>query len=221
MSALVSLLRPFPLALGGRLEGLPTQIRRVWVEGMVLVAFCGTILATNYALTALPNVKLFDLMVFLAGYTLGFRRGAAVATLSWVVYGTFNPWGPTTAPLLISVITSEMVYVLAGAFFRRWLPPEKLPTLPGLHTLALGGVAMASTLTYDAATNIYTGISWAQFAGSPDYGRWIMTALFNPGALWFSGVHVGSNVMFFSVLTPVLVKAVGKVRRPSNGKSQA
>ncbi len=186
--------------------------RRLWVEGSALLAFCVAILATNYALTALPNVKLFDLMVFVCGYTLGFRRAAIVAVASWTVYGAFNPWGATTASLLTTVAFSETAYALAGAAFHRLFPPRRLRTLPGLHSLALCALALASTLLYDVAANLYTGISWAQFAGSSDYARWIMIALFNPGALWFSAMHVGSNVVFFSTLAPVLIKGVEKAR---------
>ena len=45
-------------------------------------------------------------------------------------------------------------------------------------------------------TNIYTGIVWAQMTGGFEYKRWILTALFNPGALLFGAYHVGSNVVF-------------------------
>ncbi|MBI4298830.1 MAG: hypothetical protein HY666_03630 [Chloroflexi bacterium] len=213
MAFYTSVSRQVPWVMAGRGEGVHSWIRRVWVEGLVLLAFCGAILATNYALTSLPNVKIFDLMVFVAGYTLGFRRGAAVAAGAWLVYGTFNPWGATSPALLVTVILSELVYALAGAFFRRLIAPDKLPLRPGLHTIALVAVAVASTLAYDISTNIYTGISWAQFARSSDYGRWIVIAIFNPGALWFSGVHVGSNILFFSLLAPLLVRVIVKARR--------
>ena len=49
---------------------------RLLVEAGAILAFVAAILATNIALTSFPNVKLFDLMVFLAGYALGLRRGS-------------------------------------------------------------------------------------------------------------------------------------------------
>jgi len=49
-------------------------------------AFVLAILATNYAFAGLPNVKLFDLLVFVAGYTLGLRRGLIVAGGAMLLY---------------------------------------------------------------------------------------------------------------------------------------
>lgn len=186
--------------------------RWLWIEVALPLAFCGIILGTNYVLTAFPNVKLFDLMVFVAGYALGFRRGATVATASWLVYGTFNPWGATTLPLLMAVTFSEILYAIAGALFRRMQPMERLSPLPGRHSLLLAAVALTSTVSYDVVTNLYTGVSWAQFAGSSDYGRWVLIALFNPGALWFSAMHIGGNVVSFSLLAPALIKATKKAK---------
>ena len=189
----------------GRLVG-----RRTWIEGAVLLGFIGAILTTNYALTALPNVKLLDLMVFVAGYTLGFRRGVLVASGSWLIYGTLNPWGAAGPLLLVILMASEMVYALAGSGLRRLVPPRQLRSLPGRRSLLFAAVAVVCTLTYDAVTNVYTGLTWAQIAGGSEYMRWVLVALFNPGALLFSAMHVGSNVVFFSLLGPALIKGVEK-----------
>lgn len=188
------------------------QLWRWGRELSAILAFMALILATNYALTALPNVKLFDLLVFVAGYTLGLRRGAAIAILSWMIYGTFNPYGPASLPLLATLMASETVYALAGALVRRVLPPERVRGLPGPRRLIFAAVALACTVVYDVATNLFTGFAWAQMAGSSEYLRWILVALFNPGALLFAAMHTGSNVAFFSLLGPALIKTVQKVR---------
>ena len=179
------------------------------------MAFILAILASNYALTSMPNVKLFDLLVFAAGYTLGFRRGATVAAGVWLVYGNFNPWGPTTGPLLLTLMTAETVYALAGALARRVLPPQKVRLGLGWATLLFGAAALVTTVTYDVAANIYTGIAWADFAGSDDVGRWVRVALTNPGAMYFYFVHAGSNLAFFTMLGPGVVKAAGWARESS------
>ena len=70
-------------------------------------AFVGLILASNYALAALPNVKLFDLLVFVGGYALGLRRGITVAAVAWLIYGNVNPWGVAHPQLLVVLIASE------------------------------------------------------------------------------------------------------------------
>jgi hypothetical protein len=176
-------------------------------EALAPLAFVLGILATNYALAFIPNVKLFDLLVFVAGYTLGLRRGATVAVAAWLVYGNFNPWGPTTGPLLLTVTTSETAYALAGAGARWLLPPSRVRLGPGWATLLFGAAALVATALYDVAANVYTGVAWAGLSGGGDVARWIWVALTNPGALFFYFMHIGSNVAFFATLGPGLVKA--------------
>lgn len=187
------------------------DVPRALADAAAILAFVAAILATNYALASFPNVKLFDLMVFLAGYTLGFRRGAAVAVAAWLVYGNFNPYGPTTAPLLATVMVAETVYAVAGAFVRRMVAPGSVRLLPSRSALVFAIAAVVSTLAYDLAANVYTGISWAMFAGSADYSRWIVTALFNPGALFFAAAHLSSNALFFAAFAPLLIKGAEKI----------
>ena len=74
--------------------------------------------------------------------------------------------------------------------------------------LLFAAAAIVCTLTYDALTNVYTGVFWARMVGGTEYGRWVMIALFNPGALLFSAMHVGSNIFFFALFGPVFVKGV-------------
>ena len=182
-------------------------------ELVVPTAFILAILASNFALASQPNVKLFDLMVFVAGFTLGFRRGMVVAAGAWLVYGTFNPWGAAGPLLLATMMMSEAAYALAGAGLGRLVSPQRLSILPGRWSLLFAAAALVSTLAYDALTNVYTGIVWAQAAGAFEYKRWILIALFNPGALLFSAYHVGSNVLFFALLGPMLVKGVDRARK--------
>ena len=186
---------------------------RVLVDAGTILAFVAAIFATNYALTGFPNVKLFDLLVFVAGYTLGFRRGAAVAALAWVAYGTLNPWGPTTGPLLVTVMTAEIVYAGAGAVLRMFVDPSDLRVAPGWRNVGIGAVAVLCTLVYDGITNAYTGIAWAQMAGSADYGRWLAVALFNPGALFFTAAHISSNLLFFGAFAPLLIRGAARLKR--------
>jgi hypothetical protein len=191
---------------------------RVLVDAGAILAFVTAILATNYALTGFPNVKLFDLLVFVAGYSLGLRRGAAVAALAWVAYGTLNPWGPTTGPLLVTVMTAEIVYAGAGAVLRRFVDPSDLRVVPGWKSLGIGAVAVLCTLVYDTITNVYTGFAWAQMAGSANYGRWLALALFNPGALFFTAAHVSSNLLFFGAFAPLLIRGATWLKMDREGR---
>ena len=202
--------------------GASYRARRQWVgipaqalgrELVLPAAFILAILVSNFALASQPNVKLFDLLVFAAGFTLGFRRGALVAVGAWLVYGTFNPWGAAGPLLLATLMMSECLYAIAGAGMRLLVSPRQLSVLPGRWSLLLAAAALVATLAYDVVTNVYTGIVWAQMTGAFEYKRWVLTALFNPGALLFSAYHVGSNVVFFALLGPALIRGAGRAKQ--------
>jgi hypothetical protein len=201
------------IATGGDRIGLrkPAGLlaREVVAPGM----FVALVLASNFALADLPNVKLFDLLVFVAGYTLGFRRGVTVAAMAWVLYDTANPWGPASPMLLLTKIAGETVYAIAGAGLRRFVLPDRVKLGPGSLSLVLIGTAFATTLTYDLVTNIYTGFIWAGIAGGTEYTRWLGIALFGQGAVLFMVMHVGSNLVLFPVFGPLLMKGADRTKR--------
>lgn len=192
-----------------RIASLPKWL----TQGAAMAGFLAAILVSNYALQGFPNVKLFDLLVFLAGYSLGFRKGAIVAAAAWLVYGTFNPFGPS-GPMLLGVeMASEMAYALAGALARRLVEPGKVRLLPSKASVFFAVTAVASTLAYDVGTNLYTGYSWATLTGSTEYGRWIWVSLTNPGALYFMAAHLSSNVVFFAAAAPLGIVAARRLGR--------
>ena len=181
-------------------------------EALVPAAVVVAILLSNYAMAGLPNVKLFDLLVFVAGYTLGFRRGATVAVAAWLVYGQLNPWGPTHAALLLTVMGSEVAYAAAGALAHRWLKPADVRLRPSVGMVVLVVAAVVSTLLYDVAVNVYTGYHWGAIAGAGEYARWIGIAVVGPGAVLFMVLHVGSNAVLFPVFGPLFIKAAQQAK---------
>jgi hypothetical protein len=189
-----------------------TRLPNHAIDTLILVTFIAAILGTNHALSSLPNIKLFDLFVFVAAYSLGVKRGAAIAASAWIIYGSFNPYGVTTPTLLISVITAEFIYVTAAVVARQILPPNEVNMTSTKTLIVLFACAVLGTLLYDISTNIYTGWAWSQASASSDYGRWIRLALFNPGAIAFSISHIASNIIFFVTLAPLLIKGVQKLR---------
>ena len=173
---------------------------------VLTIGFVLIILATNHVMANLPNVKLFDLLVLSSGYVLGFRRGMLVAASAWIVYGTFNPWGAADPLLLTVLMCSETIYAFAGSMLRSLLKPCELNFTGSRQIVLLIFIAFTSTVFYDMVTNIYTGLAWAGLAGSSEYWYWLRMALFNPGALLFSMVHVSSNIFLFVTLGPIVIK---------------
>ena len=169
------------------------------------LVFITAILSSNYAMSGVPNIKLFDLLVFSAGYVLGFRRGVVVAASAWLLYGTFNPWGSADSLLLTVLMASETVYAFLGFCFRGLVSRRDLRLFNIRQTKILISFAILATFSYDLFTNTYTGIVWANMSGG-SYWFWIKIALFNPGALLFSLVHVAGNVIMFSIMGPLIIK---------------
>lgn len=152
-------------------------------------------IATNYALTGLPNVNLMDLIVFLAGYSIGLLDGVAVALLSWLVYGTLNPYGfvPT---IWIATSLSECLFALAGWSVRRIAIDLSQETQRVL--LALAG--FGATAAYDLLTN-------AVFAWT--FGLSLKAALV--AGIPFSLIHMLTNTASFSLLSPLGYAAIKRL----------
>ncbi|MEX2430327.1 MAG: hypothetical protein WD645_00230 [Dehalococcoidia bacterium] len=181
-------------------------------EVLAPVAFILAAVISSYALSGLPNVKLLDLLVFVAAYSLGLRRGMTVAVGTWLVYATFNPWGPTHLLLMSTQLVAATGYVAAGVAMRRLLPPSRMRLRPSRATPLFIAAALVSTLLFDVLTNLYTGYHWGVIAGGSDYGRWVWTAVTNPGALFFMAVHASSNAMLFPVFGPLLIKGAERAK---------
>ena len=106
--------------------------------------------------------------------------------------------GGAASPLLLATLMmSECIYALAGAGVRRLVSPGQLSFVPGRWNLILAAAALVTTPGLRRRDQRLHGIVWAQMTGAFEYKRWIMIALFNPGALLFAAYHAGSNILFF------------------------
>ncbi len=152
----------------------------------VITIYTAAILSTNYLLIAFPNVKLFDFLVFTASSVHGLSVGVAVAVTTWLVYGTLNPWGAAPPPLLITLIASEMVFVLLALVARRIHCSGHVD-----KCLVWGVLGALGGFLYDFVTNVYVGVFF--------YNN-VLAALIL--GIPFTVAHVLSNLLFFSLLGP-------------------
>ncbi len=97
----------------------PNVFDRTSTKATLVAVFAALALATNYALIALPNIKLMDALVFIAAFLFGLRLGIGVAALTWLVYGFVNPYGQADFVLLSFLIAGECFYAVAGATLSR------------------------------------------------------------------------------------------------------
>jgi hypothetical protein len=179
------------------------RIRGASRNAALIAVFTALVLATDYAMVPLVNVKLMDTLVFVAALAFGFRVGASVAGLSWLVYGTFSPWGASSGPWIVLLMLSEMIYAalgLAAARFsgwKSWRAVEK--------SAAFGFLGFFGALAYD----LNTIVTPALLSGIP-----LVTSVFSlVPAVPFMAAHEVSDFVFFSTVGPVLYATVVRVAR--------
>jgi len=149
--------------------------------------FAGVAAAAGYMLMFIPNIEAVTLVLFVAGYKLGIKRGILAAIIAAFLYFGLNPQGGLFPPLLTAQIIGVSAAPVLGALFRL------LKSLV-LRLLSLPILAIIATVWYDLLTNLayplsiglnYKGILITLSAGIP-----------------FSLVHNISNVIIFSVFIP-------------------
>jgi len=166
----------------------------------VIATFSALNVATNYALTSFPNIKLFDTLVFISALLFGLDVGLAVAVLSWLVYGSVNPWGAASLYFIAFLAASETVYAFLG-----WSARRVRFNGSAERSLTFGLMGIVGALIYDLNT-IATPLVVA--------GYQITTAflyLFNPATLLFMAAHEVSDFVFFSTVAPILMVAIRRL----------
>ena len=173
-----------------------------------MALFSALAVTSDYAMIAFPQVKLMDSIVFLAGYFYGLYAGLDVATITWLVYGTINPLGPAGFPLIVILITGEMIYGVAGASFRRMSQKNGNQSMdaslrPSGRNLTLGVIGASCALLYDLWTNAASGL--IIYGSFQEAVRWIIVGI--PFAI----IHEVANFIFFSTLVPIMIVIIGKI----------
>ena len=165
----------------------------------VMTAAC---VSTNYLLIGITNVKFMDLIVFASGFIFGSFVGASVGLLTWLVYGTLNPYG-FSLPILAATCTGESLYGIVGGFLgRRTVQDsyEKNRSSILYINAKFAVIGFLLTFIYDLFTNIVSGF----VAGIP-----ITVALIS--GIPFAIAHEFSNTAFFFIGAPPLISAMGRL----------
>ncbi len=148
----------------------------------------------NYALSAIPNVELSSVMVFLSGFLFGPLIGILVGLIAMTIYQLMNPWGAFIPPIGLAVIGCTMFIGFVGGIlgrnFQLSATKEEIPLRWHLWP-ALFGVMI--TFFYDMVTNLAYCITFgvpfviAFITGSP-----------------FMVLHTVTNCILFGLLTPTI-----------------
>jgi uncharacterized membrane protein len=210
----------------------PNVFDRTSTKATLVAVFAALSLATNYALIALPNIKLMDALVFIAAFLFGLRLGIGVAASTWIVYGFVNPYGQADFILLSFLIAGECFYAAAGAALSRTfvtrdlLKERRVQSRPSpvFAYSKLGFVfrfrllvqRVRSVFAYSKLGLVFALVGFqATFAYDllTNFGSWIFKTnspyqAFVIGIITgapFAVLHEVSNIVFFGTVAPVVI----------------
>ena len=164
------------------------RARRIAAAGL----FAALALAITYPLAGIPNIKFFELCLFIAGAFLSYWGGITVPLVAGTIYILFNPNGPQTVLLVgLAQISGFILFGLSGSFFGKSILANKNRVVGMTFSAAIGVVL---TFIYDVLTNAAFGLTI--------------------GAVWptiisgigFSVVHIAFNGLVFGLAEPLIVK---------------
>lgn len=139
----------------------------------------------GYVFAPVPNVELVIPTIFLSGVLLGRREGGVVGFFVFLIFGFFNPYGPSPPPLLLAQILGGIVVGVFGGI----VPKNKL-------SFFISGFFL--TLLYDILTNLS---GYILFPGGKTFLAYIIAGMS------FSLIHIVSNTLIFGVVVyPVYLK---------------
>lgn len=165
------------------------------------LALMGILIALAIALKlpilSIPNVEFLTFVIFSSGFLLGAIEGALAGVIAMSIYTTLiTPYGLPPLPIACAQIFSMGLIGFAGGLARRLgaaIRDSGQSSRPLSLVLIVGGFGLVLTLVYDLLTNLAVAFVMGQFLP-------VMLA-----AIPFALLHILSNVVIFSVLSPVLL----------------
>ncbi len=163
----------------------------------VVSAFTALAVASDFALTDLPNVKLVDPIVFSAAFVFGLETGVYVGAISEVIWGTLSPYG-FGGYIIPFLVVGEVVYALAGwAAAKIWREESSRLSARNLY---LGAVLALCAFLWDLETN----------AGSAVVAFWPSltlqkVAVTEAVGLPFMLAHEVSDLVTGALLAPLII----------------
>lgn len=176
---------------------LSVPVARPSLRAGIIAVLTAACIASNYLLIGVVNVKFMDLIVFTGGFTFGPLTGASVGVLTWLVYGTLNPYG-FSLPIFIATSLGESLYGIVGGILGKRSNSIMGSGFSANMKFAIIGFLL--TFAYDLMTNIVSAIS----IGIP------LTVAMVTG-IPFAIAHEVSNATFFFLGASPLVLAIDRL----------
>lgn len=167
--------------------------------------FTALTVASDYALTDLPNVKLVDPVVFSVAFVFGFETGACVGMLSELVWGTVSPYG-FGGYIIPFLMAGEVIYALAGwAAARAWREGRPLSA----RNLYMGAALALCAFLWDLETN--AGTALLSFWPSLTIRELLAT---EAAGIPFMLAHEVSDLFTGALLSPLIIYYASRLHGP-------
>ena len=162
----------------------------------IIALFTSLIIACDYALVSVSNVKLLNTLVFCSAYSFGFKVGASIALLSELIWGIVTPngFGGLIIPFLAG---GEVLFAVAGyAASKMWKLDELKAVSP--VNLYFGALIAICTFFWDLETNLATGLlegarTFLEYMGVLSLG------------IPFAAIHEASDFVLGASLAPIVI----------------
>lgn len=159
---------------------------------------------SNYSLIWIPNVKIMDLIVFISGFYYGILAGIIVGILSWMVYGSLNPYG-FVLQIWLATMLCETFYGIIGGLLKNKDNIFIEENYKFRKSILLGFIGFLITLLYDVLTNL----AFAYIFNLP----FIYVMIFG---IPFTILHEISNFILFSIGLIPIIKIIKKIGGDKN-----
>lgn len=160
--------------------------------------FAALVYVLSWATSFLPNVSLIFFLVFVAGYVWGTASGMIVGAVGMGLWTAFNPFGPAMPPIMIAQIGGAALSGVVGGLAENYRLDRR--SLPG-RIIVLAICSLVCTVLFFLPVNLVD--AWLF---KPFWPRFISSSL-------WSMISVGSNLIIFPLLYPVLAHLYAKEGR--------
>ncbi len=150
-----------------------------------------------------PNVEFTSFFTFIVGLMNGVLGGALFGCFVMFVNGFLSPYGFSGLNLPFQIVGMAMTGILGG-FYRKRMPEQSGSASFCLEAAIMGAF---SALIYDLVTNVGVGFSF--FLAGTNFALAMLTAI--AYGVFFSIVHISSNVAVFGILTFPSMKALNRL----------
>ncbi len=175
-------------------------------ELALVAAFSALAVASDFALTDAPNVKLVDPIVFSVAFVFGLEMGVYVGVISEAIWGMLRPYG-FGGYIIPFRVAGEVGYALAGWAASRVWRGESPPL--AARNLYMGAVLALCAFVWDLETNAGTALiaSWPSLTLN-------ILAVYEAQGVPFALAHEVSDLVTGAVLAPLIIFYASRHRRP-------